>query len=127
MSRPSLFDHRPDPELGAALREALQAEGDDAAFAHRVLARIGGATANGGAWWDVLGRWALPGVAAALVMVTAATFWLSGRQVEPEVTAGALEDTMRRSGEAVTPLVLLAASRPPDLDVVLASVLEGER
>src|ERR1051325_9930023 len=33
------FDHRPDPELGAALRAALDPKPDQAAFVARVMAR----------------------------------------------------------------------------------------
>ena len=33
------FDHRPDPELGAALRAALESHDDQSAFVARVMAQ----------------------------------------------------------------------------------------
>ena len=38
MKNPELFDHLPDPELGQALRAALE-RSDDSAFVARVMAR----------------------------------------------------------------------------------------
>ena len=126
MNRISLFDHRPDPVLGRALREALSSH-HDAEFVKRVMAaaRIAAGPATE-TWSDVLSRWAVPGVAAAMLIATVATISMGGPRGETEAAAGALEDTLRRSGEAVAPLVFLASNRPPNLDAVLANGLEIE-
>src|SRR5207245_2740487 len=67
---PLPFDHRPDPVLGAALRRALEPEGE-AAFLARLLARVD--EVRLAATWDaVLARWARLGVVAAAVVALAA-------------------------------------------------------
>src|SRR5206468_1543844 len=61
---PLPFDHRPDPALGAALRQALEPqEGSHAAFVARLLARVDDSR-GAGSWDRVLARWARVGVAA---------------------------------------------------------------
>jgi 2-keto-3-deoxy-galactonokinase len=57
------FDHRPDTRLGAALREALTAPGDRAAFVARVLAAPARPAAQPVEY--VLARWAARGIVAA--------------------------------------------------------------
>jgi hypothetical protein len=59
------FDAERDPALGTLLREALAAP-DDAAFAARVRAAVGAAP---GSAWDLLARWARPGLVAAAVLL----------------------------------------------------------
>src|SRR6266566_3281610 len=60
------FDHRPDPELGAALRAALEPKDDHAAFAARVMAQYERALGRASvATLDVLASWFRPGIAAA--------------------------------------------------------------
>src|SRR5207248_678170 len=60
---PLPFDHRPDPALGAALRQALEPpEGSHAAFVARLLARVDDSR-GAGSWDRVLARWARVGVA----------------------------------------------------------------
>lgn len=73
----SPFDHAPDPGVGDALREVLGVD-DDPAFVRAVLER----TRVPEPWWEVLGDWARPGVAAALLLVAAGAFML-GRLVGP--------------------------------------------
>src|SRR5712691_4765282 len=73
---PLPFDHRPDPVLGAALRQALD-PGDHAAFLARVRARAREAAAPG-SWDAVLARWARVGVATAM-LIALVTGYLVGR------------------------------------------------
>lgn len=127
MTTPSAFDHRPDAELGEALRSALAA-GDDAAFARRVVAAAeavyGGGSAPGD-WWDVLSTWARPAVAAALALAVAATFSLAtaSSRLDRDIT---LEEAFRPAGEAAEAVMLVAELTPPDLDRLLAVALENQ-
>lgn len=127
MTTPSPFDHRPDPELGAALRDALTAS-DDEAFTARVLAAAEGVYGQGlpvQEWWDVVTAWARPGMAAALTLVAAATFWIAtASSAEQEVT---LEDVFLAGGGEAVPVMLVAEAAPPDLDRLLALGIEGEQ
>ncbi|GBD31604.1 MAG: hypothetical protein KatS3mg081_1314 [Gemmatimonadales bacterium] len=126
MTPTSPFDHRPDPELGEALRRILDA-GDHAEFTRKVVAAaepLWGIRTGAENWWDVLSAWARPAVAAALALAAAATVWLvaaSGGS-EPEVT---LEDALRPADETDLPAVLVVGPSPPDLDLILAASLES--
>ena len=100
-----------DRELGQALRAALQA-GPDGAFIARVRAEM----TTSPAWWEVLNIWARPGLAAAITLIALAGLWLgavasSGNGMFDETIAAAAPG----SGGA-----LLAADRPPTVDVMLA-------
>jgi hypothetical protein len=114
------FDHRPDRVLGDALREALSAT-DDAAFARRVVDRMPSVLA-GESWWEVLGGWARPGVAAAAAILVAVSVWLSGQRstdtASPETVATAAETTL-------TAGTLLASRVLPEFQVEM--VLGDER
>ncbi|MBI3982643.1 MAG: hypothetical protein HY337_07005 [Gemmatimonadetes bacterium] len=122
----SPFDHRPDPEVGAALRELLSS-GDDAAFAERVTAAattvLGREMASG--WWEVLGAWARPGVAAAVALAASATLWLAVASV-PADSDVTIEDALRRTGETVATPVLVAATSEPDLERLMWDVPDPE-
>jgi hypothetical protein len=126
MTSSSPFDHRPDPDIGAALRELLSSA-DDAAFAQRIEAAaaavFGRATPFG--WWEVLGAWAWPGVAAALALAAGATLWvtLASSRADRDVT---IEDDVRRVGEAVAPAVLVAATSEPELERLMWEVPDPE-
>ena len=105
------FDHRPDPVLGRALRQALD-PGDAAAFVARVLARA--ERIHAGSWDAVLARWARAGVAAAVVIAVAAGY-LVGR--------GSATAAPRLLS---VPDALLAPATPaPEAEVVFASVIDN--
>ena len=109
------FDHRPDPELAAALREVLSAP-DDEGFIARLMAAVGAAPA----WWEVLGAWLRPGLAAALVLSAAAGFWL-GRSVGRAEALAAVDDPLPAVADSTDVAALFASSRAPDVDLVLAA------
>src|SRR5438552_3417771 len=102
------FDHRPDPVLGAALRRALEPEGE-AAFLARLLARVD--EVRLAATWDaVLARWARLGVVAAAVVALAAGYFV-GR-----ATAASTRQTVAEA-------LLAPRTQAPVVEIVLASVL----
>ena len=113
---PTTFDHRPDPELGAALRRALE-PGDSAVFVARVVAGFDSARAPA---WDVLAGWAGRGIAVAGLAALLAGLLL-GRL--PARAAG-VEDALVASGEGGATTALLAGQRPPDASVVFATLVE---
>lgn len=115
----SVFDHQPDPELGTALRELLTAP-DDAAFARRVVAAAGAVPM----WWEVLGAWVRPGLAAALVLTALAGFLLGRtiRTAEPALVVADEPPAELTNGEGAA--ALFGAPRPPDVDQVLAASRE---
>ncbi len=118
----SPFDHRPWRELGRALREVLEA-GDDRVFVARVMAEIRALDVRPlrSDWWEVLGTWARPGLAAAAALVALTIgLTISSR------TAGAVEETtaddaLQASTEAS---VLTVAANPPDVGFILATFPE---
>lgn len=110
MTQHSPFDHTPDPVFGDALRDAL-AVGDDPGFVRQVLDRIRAPEP----WWEILGDWARPSVAAAL-LVTAAGAFLLGRLVGPQ-PAGLAGDPGPGIGLEVT--ALLTEGGPPDVESIL--------
>jgi hypothetical protein len=118
MNDERMFDHRPDPELGAALRRALDPPRDDqAAFVARVMARYDGALAAATVpTWEVLAAWSRRGIAAAAAAAVLAGF-LVARAVQapepPEVLDAAL-----------TPVAFINATDPPDASVVFAALVE---
>ena len=129
MSDTSPFDHRPDAELGDALRSALTA-GDDAHFARRVLvaaeAEFG---VDQGQYWQVLGSWARPVLVAALLFVAIAGLWL-GVVMQRAPGAGgngvALGDPLSAadSERLDIPVLLAGGESPPSVDAVMAVALE---
>lgn len=124
MNWSSPFDHRPHPELGALLREALTPDGEPA-FVDRVLgaAAGGGSGYYGAPWWLVLGAWARPGVAAALVLLAGATIWVA-RASSRSGADTTLEEVLLATREPAASPLLTATTAPPSFDVVLASSLE---
>jgi hypothetical protein len=112
------FDHRPDPALGAALRQALSAD-DDATFVARVLARAARPEAAA-AHWEVLASWARVGISAAAVAALAAGL-LVGRAVS--APAPSVDDLL---ADAAGPSAgaLVTSAQPPDASVLFASAEE---
>jgi hypothetical protein len=122
MSMSSPFDHRPDSELGAALREALASDGE-AAFVARVVdlaTRMGLGSARP-TWW-VLESWARGGLIAALLLVAAATLWVN--QASSRNREATLEEVFLATAAMVAPSFPAASPSPPSLDRVLALSLE---
>jgi hypothetical protein len=113
-----MFDHRPDPELGAALRRALDPPRDDqAAFVARVMARYDSTLAAATVpTWEVLAGWARRGIAAAVVAAALGGFFVARAVQTPEAPA--------TLDAALTPVALINATDPPDASVVFASLVE---
>jgi hypothetical protein len=123
MTDERMFDHRPDPELGAALRRALDPPRDDqAAFVARVMARYDGALAAATVpTWEVLAAWWRRGIAVAAAAVLAG--FLLGRALQaPEAPATIDAAMVPSSGPGLAALV--TATDPPDASVVFASLVE---
>jgi hypothetical protein len=126
MSESSAFDHRPDRELGALLRDALT-PGGESAFVGRVMTLVDEqemAAAAEVPWWQVLRGWARPGLAAALALAAGATLWAvaaAKRTAQPDPT---LETVFLARAQTVAPAFLVAATAPPSFDRALASSLE---
>ena len=127
MNDEKTFDHRPDPELGAALRRALDpvdpSRTDQAAFVARVMARYDDALRTGTVpTWEVLAAWSRRGLAAAAAAAVLIGF-LVGRSLQtsepPETFDTAMAPT---SGPGVAALV--TATDPPDASIVFASYVE---
>lgn len=108
------FDPRPDPELGHLLREHLGG-GDPAAFGARLRAAIAGA--QPASPWDVLSGWAMPGLAAAALMLLTLGMLLARG---PE-SRGAMEQALELT---TAPAELVAAAYSPSPDVVLGAAME---
>ena len=122
MNESPSFDHRPDPELGAALRAALEPGDDHAAFVARVMSQYDAALERSSvAMLDVLASWFRPGmVAAAAALVLG---FLFGRTV--------LDNRAESIDAALAPLegpglaALVTAQDPPDPSVVFTSLVES--
>jgi hypothetical protein len=115
------FDHRPDPEVGAALRGALEPKDDQKAFVARVMAQYERALERGTIpALDVLASWFRPGIAAAVAALVAG--FLIGRTV--------LTPTPASIDAAMAPLegpglaALVTAPDPPDASVVFTSLVD---
>lgn len=114
------FEHGPDPELGAALRAALQPR-DQAAFVARVVAAFDTA---GIPTWELLVRWGRRGLAVAAAAAIVAV--VLGRLFRaPASLDEAFAAAMDPAASATTALLL--ADRPPDPGAVFAAVVGAER
>ena len=115
------FDHRPDPELGAALRAALEPKDHQQAFAARVMAQyertLDRATVP---TLDVLASWFRPGIAAAAAALLAG--FLIGRAVLTPAPASIDAAMAPLEGPGLAALV--TAQDPPDASVVFASLVD---
>ena len=106
------FDHERDARLGELLRDHLE-PADHAGFVHAVMLRVRSVDSS----WEVLGRWARPGIAAAAAFLLGVTMWFALNQPADDPT---LADAMR---PADAPASFLSASEP-DNELVLQVVLE---
>ena len=110
MKRKALpFDHRPDPVLGTALRQALSAD-DHSAFVARVL---GAHALPHALHWDVLTAWARRGAAAACVAALGALLLVGGMQPAPVDLVASVAGPAARE--------LVASFVPPHLSDFLLS------
>lgn len=105
------IDPRPDAELGHLLRDCLTAP-DPAGFVARVQAALGATPDNS---WEVLARWARPGLAAAAAVALAMGLWLgSGERAEPATLSDAIQPAGAPSG--------LFSTAPPTTATLIAAV-----
>lgn len=111
MTDQSAFDNKPDPELGAQLRAALDTPDTD-----RFVARLrrGVLVAQPEDSWDVLSRWAPRGLVAAAA--AAAVVWLVGRSDPASAPNGPM---------ASAPVQMEVAPQHPESMVLTVAVLEG--
>jgi len=115
------FDHRPDPELGAALRAALEPKDDHQVFAARVMAQYERALDRATVpTLDVLASWFRPGIAAAAAALLAG--FLIGRAVLTPAPASIDAAMAPLEGPGLAALV--TAQDPPDASVVYASLVD---
>lgn len=109
------FDPRPDPELGHLLREHLSG-GDVEGFGARLRAAV--AAAQPASPWDVLAGWAMPGLAAAAVVLFALGMALGAGRIGQGV---AIEQALEVTS---APAELVAAAYSSSPDVVMGAALE---
>lgn len=124
MTTPSAFDHRPDAEIGTALRELLSAADDDLVAARITAAAqplLGRAPSQ---WSEVLGTWAWPGVAAAAVLAISATLWMAVASKRGDPDLG-IDEALQPAGD-VAPQVLVAATTAPELDRLMWTIPDPE-
>jgi hypothetical protein len=115
------FDHRPDPELGAALRAALEPKDDQKAFVTRVMARYDQTLERATIpTLDVLASWFRPGIAAAAAALIAG--FLLGRTVLTPVPTSI--DAAMAALEGPGLAALVTAPDPPDASVVFSSLVD---
>lgn len=117
----SPFDHRRDPEMGKALRDLLTPEDHDA-FVTQVVHAARSHFQRGQeplGWWDVLGAWARPGLAAAVALALIAVFGTRGTTARPPDYA-ALDNAIEESAAAGEATPLLLGPAPPEVEIVLA-------
>ena len=111
MSMP--FDHRPDPVLGTALRQALSSE-DHSTFVARVMAA---AAAPHPVHWDILAHWARRSAGAACAAAFGAGLLVGAMHPAP------VDLVVPVAGPSAH--VLVATVTPPHAGVLLAP--EGHR
>ncbi len=110
MTEQSAFDNRPDPELGAQLRAALDtADGD--VFVARLRQTVLAAGPEDS--WDVLSRWAPRGLVAAIA--AAAVLWMVTRP----------ESVSPTGPMASAPVQMEVAPQHAEAAVLTVAILEG--
>jgi hypothetical protein len=123
------FDHRPDPELGAALRAALDPSGEQRAFVAAVLARYDDARQRAAVpTWEVLASWSRRGVAIAVAALLLIGILFGRTALLPTRTAddGTAIEAAIAPSERPGLTALLTAPDPPDASVVLRSLVERQ-
>jgi hypothetical protein len=120
--RHSPFDHRPWRDLGRVLREVLEV-GDDRVFVARVMAEIRALDVRPfrSDWWEVLGAWARPGLAAAAAVVALTIGLAISSRTTGAVEGTTADDALQASTETS---VLTVAANPPDVGFILATFPE---
>ncbi len=120
--RHSPFDHRPWRNLGRVLREALAA-GDNRVFVARVMAEIRALDVRPfrSDWWEVLGAWARPGLAAAAAVVALTIGLTISSRTSGAVVETTADDALQASTEAS---VLTLAANLPDVGFILGTFPE---
>ena len=108
-SKPMPFDHRPDPVLGAALREVLSAD-DHATFVARVTTSL---PASHRFHWNVLASWAPRGIAVACMAALGAALLVNVMQPPVDLMASVAAPSAR----------VMVRGGPPDPGLVLLPVL----
>lgn len=106
------FDGERDVRLGNLLRDHLEPP-DHAGFVRAVMFQVRSADSS----WEVLSRWARPGIAAAAAFLLGVTMWFALNQPADDPT---LVDAMR-PGDAPASFL---SSAEPDNELVLQVVLE---
>ena len=96
------FDAGPDAALGALIRETLSQD-DTAAFVARVRRDLPAVQVGA---WDLLARWARPGLVAAALVALAAGLWLS----QGTATGSVSSADLFASADQTPPDVLLTLS-----------------
>jgi len=115
------FDHRPDPELGAALRAALEPKDDQQVFLARVMAQYERASDRASVpTLDVLASWFRPGIAAAVAALILG--FVFGRTVLTPAPASIDAAMAPLEGPGLAALV--TAPDPPDASVVFSSLVD---
>ena len=122
------FDHQPDPELGAALRAALEPKSqDDKTFVARVMARYHEALERATVpTWEVLASWSGRGIAAAAAVAFIGGLLLGRVSIAPKENADQIAsiDSAMAPAEGPGLTALMTAQDPPDASVVLSSMVE---
>jgi hypothetical protein len=125
MTEKPSFDHRPDPELGAALRAALEPTGDHSAFVAGVMARYDRALERTSvATLDVLAAWFRPGMVAAAAASLVLGFLLGRTILDPRGGAPESIDAAMAPVEGPGLAALVTSYDPPDASVVFTSLVE---
>ena len=121
MDERSVFDARPDAELGDLLREALTA-GNEHALVARIVAGFGAGRIAPRPFIEVLAGWARAGAIAAAVAATLALYFVMPHAPAVSPAPTLLEAALPESPASAAALV--SSVRPPDPNVVFASAFE---
>lgn len=102
------FDHRPDARLGAALREALHAPRDRAAFVARVVAGVARTPAH--PVEHLLAHWAARGIVAAAAAAFVAGLVIGRARTPAEPSVSVDPSAMIADVQAEPNLLLVATA-----------------